>query len=99
MSSNPRRTNGHRRTQLRNRVLAHYTHCHICGQPVNKQLPYLDDWAGEVDEVIPVSLGGNPYRWTNVRLAHRICNRTRGNRPVEQTNTNNVAAPTTSRQW
>ena len=32
----------------------------------------------EVDEIIPVSRGGNPYDRTNCRLAHRICNQRRG---------------------
>lgn len=33
----------------------------------------------EVDEIVPVSLGGNPLDRSNVRLAHRECNRRRGN--------------------
>ena len=32
----------------------------------------------EVDEIVPVSRGGNPYDRTNCRLAHRICNQKRG---------------------
>lgn len=34
---------------------------------------------GEVDEIIPVSLGGSPYDRANCRLTHRDCNRRRGN--------------------
>jgi 5-methylcytosine-specific restriction endonuclease McrA len=33
----------------------------------------------EVDEIIPVSLGGSPYERANCRLTHRECNRRRGN--------------------
>ena len=33
----------------------------------------------EVDEIIPVSLGGNPLDRSNVDAAHRICNERRGN--------------------
>ena len=37
-TANPRKTNGHRRRQVRARVLAEETHCHICGQLVDKTL-------------------------------------------------------------
>lgn len=33
----------------------------------------------EVDEIIPVSLGGDPLSRANCRLSHRICNVRRGN--------------------
>ena len=33
----------------------------------------------EVDEILPVSLGGSPIDRNNCRLAHRICNERRGN--------------------
>lgn len=36
---------------------------------------------GEVDEVIPVSLGGSPTDRKNCHLAHRLCNQRRGNKP------------------
>lgn len=79
MATNPRRTNSHRRNKLRRRVLAEEHTCWLCGQDVDKTLPYLDPMAPEVDEVIPVSLGGSPYDRDNCRLAHRICNVRRGN--------------------
>lgn len=97
--TNPRRRNGHRRTQLRNRVLAHYTTCALCGHPVDKSLPHLDDWAGEVDEIIPVSLGGDPLAWRNVQLAHRICNRLKGNGTRAMASPLPPAQPATSRSW
>lgn len=78
--SNPRRANGSRRTRLRKRVLAAYDTCWLCGRPVDKTLPPGHPWSGEVDEVIPVSRGGDPLDWSNVRLAHRICNERRGNK-------------------
>ena len=77
---NPRRRNGSRRTRLRKRVLAAYDVCWLCGRPVDKGLPPGHPWSGEVDEVIPVSRGGDPLAWDNVRLAHRICNEVRGNK-------------------
>lgn len=98
MPTNPRRTNGHRRTQLRRRVLAHYTHCAICGQPVDKTLPQLDPMAPEVDEILPVSRGGDPYAWTNVQLAHRICNQRKGDR-LDYEHKPAPPTPTPSRDW
>lgn len=38
MSSPPANANGHRRRQLRARVLAEETHCALCGLPVDKTL-------------------------------------------------------------
>ena len=95
---NPRRANGHRRTQLRRRVLAHYTHCAICGKPVDKTLPMLDPLAPEVDEILPVSRGGDPLAWSNVQLAHRICNQRKGDR-LDYKPTPQPAQPKTSRSW
>lgn len=86
---NPRNANGHRRRQLRARVLASEADCWLCGLPVDKGLHHLDPMAPEVDEVIPVSLGGDPLSRANTRLAHRICNQRRGNgtnaKPVTST--------------
>jgi 5-methylcytosine-specific restriction endonuclease McrA len=77
--SNPRRANGHRRTQLRAQVLREEDTCWLCGQLVDKTLMTPDPGSPEVDEVIPVSLGGDPLDRTNCRLAHRLCNIRRGN--------------------
>lgn len=70
-ASNPRRANGHRRDQVRRRVLAEEDHCWLCGGPVDKSLKTPDPWSPEVDEVIPVSLGGDPFARDNCRLSHR----------------------------
>ena len=53
--------------------------CWICGEPVDKTLPPFLHGSPEVDEVMPVSLGGDPLDRANCRLAHRICNVRRGN--------------------
>jgi 5-methylcytosine-specific restriction endonuclease McrA len=97
---NPRRTNGHRRSQLRARVLAHYTHCALCGELVDKTLPPNDPGAPEVDEIIPVSLGGSPLAWRNVQLAHRACNQRKGNK-LDHPAVDHpaVSTPRTSRTW
>ena len=83
MSTNPRYRNGWRREQLRKRVLAAYDVCAICGQPVDKTLHTPHPLSAEVDEIIPVSHGGNPLAWDNVRLTHRRCNRLKSNRSDE----------------
>ncbi|MDR1447697.1 MAG: HNH endonuclease [Candidatus Ancillula sp.] len=61
-----------------------YDTCHLCGGLVDKELHYLNDLAPEVDEIVPVSRGGDPLDWDNVKLAHRVCNRKKGNRVVTQ---------------
>lgn len=80
---NPRYGNGARRTKLRQRVLAAYDVCAICGQPVDKSLRTPDPMSAEVDEIIPVSKGGDPLDWNNVRLTHRRCNRLKSNKSDE----------------
>lgn len=76
---NPRRTNGHRRNQLRARVLREEDTCWLCNQPVDKTLPPYLAGSPEVDEIVPVSLGGDPLDRANTHLAHRLCNVRRGN--------------------
>lgn len=83
MGTNPRNRNGARRRQLRARVLAAYDTCAICGQPVDKSLRTPHPLSAEVDEIIPVSRGGNPLEWDNVRLTHRRCNRLKSNKSDE----------------
>jgi 5-methylcytosine-specific restriction endonuclease McrA len=96
VTRNPRYANGHRRRLLRAQVLREEDLCHICGRPVDKDLPYLDPWSPVIDEIIPVSKGGNPYDRDNVRLSHRRCNARRGN----GTRQHPVIVPYVSRrQW
>ena len=94
---NPRRSNSHRRNTLRARVLSSEDTCWLCTLPVDVTLPPGMPDSPEIDEIIPVSLGGSPYDRDNVHLAHRLCNQRRGNRmpskPVITT------TPATSRAW
>jgi len=94
---NPRVQNGHRRRQLRAQVLAEEDVCWLCGNPVNKDLPAGHPMAAEVDEIIPVSRGGNPYDRSNCRLAHRLHNQQRGNGMRGQRRP--VATFITTRTW
>lgn len=73
-TANPRYANGHRRRNLRTRVLREETHCGICSEPVDKAIPTPDPMSAEVDEIIPISLGGDPLDRRNVQLTHRVCN-------------------------
>lgn len=66
--------------------------CHICGQPIDYSLTtYVDPTDGrekrhpmsfELDELVPVSKGGDPLDPGNVAPAHRVCNQMRGNRDM-----------------
>ena len=78
--SNPRNANGHRRRQLRAKVLAEETDCHLCGLPVDQALKTPHPLSPEVHELVPVSKGGDPLDRANCRLTHRRCNRAQSNR-------------------
>lgn len=72
--------NGNRRRKLRARLRALGLPCAICGGPIDYDLPAGDPMSFEVDEVVPVSLGGDELDWSNLQPAHRICNQRKGNR-------------------
>lgn len=97
--ANPRYANGNARRKLRAWLKAQGRPCHICGQAIDYGLPPGDPLSFEVDEIVPVSKGGDPLDRSNVDAAHRICNQRRGNRPVGP-GPRAVAAPVvTSRRW
>ena len=72
--------NGSRRRKLRARLRAMRLPCAICGMPIDYDLPAGDPMSFEVDEIVPVSLGGSELDWRNLQPAHRICNQRKGNR-------------------
>lgn len=98
---NPRRANGSRRTKLRERVAAEGAPCHLCGKPIDYSLPAGHPMCFELDEIIPVSKGGDPLSRDNVAPAHRICNQRRGNKELirGQGNAPNVCGLPTSQEW
>ena len=56
--------------------------CHICSLPVVLNVDRVKHLLSPtIDHVVPVSLGGN-HTVDNVKLAHRICNSVRGNKPL-----------------
>lgn len=63
--------------------------CHICGRPIDYDLPSGTPGSFEIDEIIPVSkwqYGGfsSPRSaaecWENLAPAHRLCNQLKSNR-------------------
>lgn len=50
--------------------------CHICGQPIDYDLPYSDPKSFVVDHVIPLAKGGAD-NIGNAAAAHRDCNSTK----------------------
>ena len=52
----------------------------------------------EVDEVVPVSRGGDPLDFSNTQPAHRICNQRKGNGRRRYAGSHRQGLPT-SRDW
>ncbi len=85
--ANPRCANGNARRKLARRLRAEGRGCWICrafGRPdeIDYSLPAGDPGAFEIDELVPVSKGGDPLDYANVDAAHRRCNQWRGNKSV-----------------
>ena len=97
---NPRRANGTRRTALRRRVAAKGLPCHLCGKPIDYSLPAGHPMAYELDEIVPVSKGGDPLDPDNTGPAHRICNQRKGNgsHTIRSKGASSLPCPT-SREW
>lgn len=53
--------------------------CHICGEPIDYTLPYLDPGEYVVDHVIPLAKGG-PDVLANKAASHRACNRAKSDK-------------------
>lgn len=95
----PRKRNAALRSSLRQKLLATYDHCAICGRPIDRTLPQYDPMAPEVDEIIPVARGGSPYDIDNLQLVHRICNERKGSRMAGDELNKNVNPIPQSRAW
>lgn len=77
---NPRRTNSSARNKLRRRIAARQEPCALCGLPIDYSLPPGLPDSYELDEIVPVSRGGDPYDEDNVQPTHRRCNQRKGNK-------------------
>jgi len=88
---NVRSANGSRRKAARAAVIARGDPCWICGLQIDYSLPAGNPEAAEVDELVPVSLGGSPYDQHNLAAAHRCCNCWRSNRSAAYVNVTKTA--------
>lgn len=95
--ANPRRSNGYRRNQIRDKWKAIGAPCALCGKAINYDLPAGDPMSFEVDEIIPVSRGGDPLDFSNTQPAHRCCNQRKG-AGTQTTRSKNLPLPL-SRNW
>ena len=92
----PRQARGYTRRKLRKRLAAMRLPCALCGLPIDYELStYVDPKDGktkphpmrfEVDEIVPIARGGDPFDWSNLQPAHRICNQKRGKMTMAQWN-------------
>ena len=97
----PRKVDARARASVIARVLAEETVCHLCGTKVDKSLPAGLPGSPEVDEIIPVSLGGDPFDRSGCRLSHKSCNARRGNMTVSEFRRRYLRSQplVTSRDW
>lgn len=82
--ANKRRANSSRRNSLRRYLEGRDLVCYLCGRPLDYSLPAGLPASPEIDEVLPVSKGGDPLDVSNCRMTHRYCNEFKGNRPAEE---------------
>jgi hypothetical protein len=86
-SSNPRYARYQERVNVRKWLRAQRRPCWICRAfgregSIDYSLPSGHPFSFEVDDLVPVSAGGDPASRSNVDAAHRCCNQWRGARPV-----------------
>lgn len=96
--SNPRYSNGSRRRAIRARWRAIGAPCALCGHAIDYTLPAGHPMSFEVDEIVPVSKGGDPLDFANTQPAHRVCNQRKGNGIVRKGKPPKRGLPT-SRDW
>lgn len=63
--------------------------CYLCGKPcrlddyiIQDGQKQCGDWYPSIDHVVPLARGG-AHSWDNVKLAHRICNSRKADKPFE----------------
>lgn len=99
-SSNPRYKSWKKRESIRKWLLSTQDRCALCGKEIDKTLKTPHPMSPEVDEIIPISKGGDPYDRDNVQLVHRICNQRKGNKiiGVDETSITRLPIPH-SQDW
>lgn len=98
MKTNLRTSNGNEYRKNKARLRAEGNPCALCGLPIDYALdktfdPLKGRWIPhpmrfEVDHIVPVSRGGDPYDYANLQAAHRICNQRKSNRMAGDTDYN-----------
>ena len=110
---NIRKADGNRYRKNRLWLRAQGRPCWICeafGRPaeIDYSLPGGHPASFELDHLIPISKGGDPYARDNCAATHRACNEWRGNKSVAEVMriarggprpTEQAVADTTSREW
>lgn len=96
---NPRRSNGSRRDAIRRRWRSIGAPCALCGKPIDYSLPAGHPMSFEVDEIVPVSKGGDPLDFSNTQPAHRACNQRKGNGSRKRPAPHKPSGLPTSREW
>ncbi|EFM41469.1 HNH endonuclease [Bifidobacterium dentium] len=92
---NVRRQNGAARARIKSRLIAEALGnpvCHLCGLPIDVKLPAGHPYAFEIDELVPVSKGGDPHDVRNCAPSHRLCNQRRGNKSMNELASNSTEA-------
>lgn len=80
--------------RLRQRVLDEETHCHICGDVVDRSLPGHHPEGPTMEHLVPVRTPEGIWHFfdrQHVRLAHRRCNCGEGDRIQRQMERERVA--------
>lgn len=101
MGRDLRKVDRRARASVEARVFAEESVCHLCDGKVDKSLPAGLPGSKEVDEIIPVSLGGDPLDRSNCHLSHKSCNARRGNMAVAEFRRRYLRSQplVTSRDW
>lgn len=97
--ANPRYSNGSRRRAIRARWKSIGAPCHLCGKPIDYGLPAGHPMSFEVDEIVPVSKGGDPLDFANTAPSHRLCNQRKGDGTRRRAEPNDPCGLPTSREW
>ena len=80
MSGNLRKANSTRYNRIVSKVRGRRDPCAICWHPIDYDLKSPDPMSFELDHIVPISKGGDPYDPANGQASHRCCNNWRKDR-------------------
>lgn len=63
-----------KKMRLRDRMMKESGICELCGLPIKTPSQ------ASIDHIVPVSKGGDKHSPANMQLAHKRCNRRKGNK-------------------